>query len=690
MIQSIEKLFQFLGGQINTASEKYIPYSKAGLSWSILNDVATTNPIVKKCLKLRQKNINANSWDIECKMFRSQSKNENIEWQIYQLLESIEIEKLISQYSLQLGIYGNSFLTFDDENKPIIQNPEFYKVYYDSLNQKARRYALIIDGAEQKGELGNLQNDLDLVHFKAVDSVVKPFADSPIDGCYDWILFYQHAVEANNKLASRAWVNILALLPENDQQTTEYLQKKDDKGKSGATTLGERLQGLFGGTKNSSKIAILDRIRDIKEVGKTNREMQFVETQDIIAQQIGHCFGFTLADLGKDVTYSNASTFNYQQYDLVGRQEEAQFSQKINSFLLPRLLQNKQFTTLYEAVLSGDIFFKFNPPKNPDKVTNTNLNLTVLEKMIGFSTSPQYKAKLINEFRDKEGLDPIDESLLIEAEPTNPDPQTVDVKATENFDSKRPPTPTQLALASKEFERGKGKDRKGYLPHFENKIEQQLIDYTETIKKKLNSDILKDFDEDFPKITKFYKRKDIKKDLLVFAKMGYQSFLDNTKKEKFSSLEDLKVPDYIIKAVEKRTGYLLGESEGYEGIDEATKDQIKTILINNISLSTQDLVNLILIQIPDITQNRAKIITESNVGDMVEGARYDSYSNEGYNWKVWFTVNDPNVRDTHRDNEKIGIIPIGKEFPNGNMRPGEDPFCRCTSVYAREKEEIQF
>lgn len=45
--------------------------------------------------------------------------------------------------------------------------------------------------------------------------------------------------------------------------------------------------------------------------------------------------------------------------------------------------------------------------------------------------------------------------------------------------------------------------------------------------------------------------------------------------------------------------------------------------------------------------------------------------------KAWQTLEDDRVSDGCRENERVGWIPINKEFPSGHMHPPRFPGCRC-------------
>jgi hypothetical protein len=89
--------------------------------------------------------------------------------------------------------------------------------------------------------------------------------------------------------------------------------------------------------------------------------------------------------------------------------------------------------------------------------------------------------------------------------------------------------------------------------------------------------------------------------------------------------------------------------------------------------------------LPDFAKNRAEVIAETEVGNLVEGTRETMYKEEGYAWKAWQSVGDERVRPDHVRNEAEGWIAINEAFVGGEMRGGEAVRCRCTTLYSRDR-----
>lgn len=689
--QAISNLLQV--GGVSISSEKYLPYNK-GLSWTEYAKIHQTNPVIANLVKKRKANIGANGWDITSKLYRSQSRNENLSWQIYNRLEKdLKINRLIDNFSTQVSVYGNAYGIFNDEDRPVIQWPSFFNLYYDSINQTARQYKLVIDGRET-GQV--FEPNTEIYHFKEPDTAWKPLADSPIDSCYAWILLYDHAVQMNNSLVSSGWLGALWVLFEKEMM--EILEQQDDQGNSrGQQMLDiilERLRGVrrfFNPTtkkqekrkSNDHKLMFIPGAKDIKDLMKTNRDMQLGELLEKAIDEMHASFGFTRT--GKDSTYNNAQTFNYEQWDNVGRSQEEQFADYVNSFLLPH----------YGIETNEDLFFHFNPPNDPDELANKQFFLSMFEKTVGLSQNQEYRRRLINELRDKVGLDEIEDGLVELPAVPQFGGNLIDVQANEQFAVEDEPTPTEKALESKEFKRkepsggSKKKEPRGFLPQWEKSITKQLKAY---IKKLEGYDsvekAIKNLDKDFPKIETYYSFNALEKDLLRFADLAIKQTV-----ETFADEDDFEFPQAILDLIEERTQLLLKGDKEYKGVDAQTASQINTILKNILDSGEgiQAAIQVIDVAIPDISRGRAKRIAETEVSAVVEGSRFALFEGEGYKFKRHLGVNDSRESIYSREASALGVVPIDYEYTSAwgtskvlPLHPHE----RSTLVYGMTEEDI--
>lgn len=148
------------------------------------------------------------------------------------------------------------------------------------------------------------------------------------------------------------------------------------------------------------------------------------------------------------------------------------------------------------------------------------------------------------------------------------------------------------------------------------------------------------------------------------------------------------LPTIAKQLVRDRADFLLKGEGDYKGVDEKTREELETIILDNAGKPIEEVIQAIVQRIPEIAFNRATLISETEVAYIVEQTRFVSYRERGHRFKRWLTVADDLVRASHRTNEDQGAIPIADNFSNGNSTAGEDPRCRCTVIYAREVDDI--
>ncbi len=445
IFQSVKDTIQVLLSQGISATQ-YSPENK-GLDWNEYEAIRKTNSIVRKLVINRKSIVGANGWNIHCSLYRSEKKNDFLASEIYYRLQnSIKIDKLKSQFAALTGTYGNCYGIFDKDNLPIVKTPDNFEQYYDYVNEKSIKYAMKIDGREQRGALGNFQEGVDIFHFKDQLTSHQSYADSPIDSCYGWILLYEHALQINNNMISGGSIGTLVALFE--KEYGEYLNEKDDKGvyngekilKAFREKIGGAVQYFTGQRINkqaqSHKLAFLTGAKELLELGRTNQDMQLSELIEKAESAIYSAFGETKTT--ENTTYSNAKTFNYQLYDLIGRDAEEHFADYVNTFLLPH----------YGMETGKDLYFSFDPAVDPDETENKNFLLAMTDKAMNYSTNKTFKAKVYNELRDKVGLEPIDESLF-ETDEVAVGGRVIEAKSVESFANSQ--TPIEKALASRDY-----------------------------------------------------------------------------------------------------------------------------------------------------------------------------------------------------------------------------------------------
>jgi hypothetical protein len=653
-------------------------------NYQIYTNIYQQCDVVRYLVEERKSLVNANGWDVKCKMFSSEVRNRNYAWRIYQILSQLDLNKMANQFVKTTSIYGQSFARYQN-GKFLIEAPESYKVWYDQFNQEYLKFEVKNYNAYQAVEL----EDVYIFQDSETD---KPFCVSPIDSCYLWILLYLHAVEINNNLVSGGGVGSIVAIFEKEMESVLAQSAGDEndpkltKGKQlldrFKVMLSKGLATLTKGQRteaSSHNIAFLAGLKELKELGQSNQDLSLEMLLNYAEKAINR--GFGVVQTSEKATYSNAKTFNYIKWDLIGKSREEQFARYINEFVLPKL----------GIETNENLYFEFNKPNDPDEVSKNEFAIKSLETQIKVSTNTEYKAQLINEYRDSIGLEPIDVSLfenqaisILETPPTKK--EGFFLSKLEEF--KQEPTPVEKALKSKAYSRterdNKGKVvKKGLLINFHNGIKKQLeavleqIQEAKTLDEANNSLVIS-----FPKLETFYSMNTLKKDLYQFLDPVVEEL--KSIKETFA-VED--IPEYLIEYIDSIAGQILKGTENIKSVDTETQKQIFNIINDNYTQGKDFIAQLIVEKIPEFSLIRATNIATTTVNQAVEGSRELMYKDEGFKYKKWLTVRDSKVRDDHIQNQADGWIPIDDEFSSGDQSPGSAFRCRCTVVYSQEKQD---
>jgi len=113
-----------------------------------------------------------------------------------------------------------------------------------------------------------------------------------------------------------------------------------------------------------------------------------------------------------------------------------------------------------------------------------------------------------------------------------------------------------------------------------------------------------------------------------------------------------------------------------KGLNDETREQVKGIIEKAIKEKrgipglSRDLRK----QFTDMSRVRAKVIARTETCDALESAFMDRAKDIGVTGKEWI-VTDP--CPICEENGNVGVIPIDKPFPSGDMRPPAHPNCRC-------------
>lgn len=90
-----------------------------------------------------------------------------------------------------------------------------FNIYWNKYKQVYTKVTLNVDGREVDT---GLEIGKDIYHFKHSEDEYKGLADSPIDYCYNWLVFYAIAVEVNSNMVGRGNLGIVLPIFEKEMQ----------------------------------------------------------------------------------------------------------------------------------------------------------------------------------------------------------------------------------------------------------------------------------------------------------------------------------------------------------------------------------------------------------------------------------------------------------------------------------------
>lgn len=685
------QLWQMIGQGYNARADKYTPYNRAKLSWDSYDLINNNTADIKAAINLWRSNVGDNGWKIHCSKSGMAKKNEKMASDVQDLLKKNNINKLISTYVNFVGRYGNAVAMINDEQKVVIKPFKQFNLYYDSINERPIRYAMLINGVEQKGELGQLQNGENIWHFIDPASEGDPMGTPRIDACYEQLLAFLHIWQANNHKWASGLIDPQLIII--DPEYKEYFETKDADGKSNWDIWRDKIKDWFGGSKKAGEAIFLPGVKDIRNPAGNAKDMLgdiFLEkAREIIAT----AFDLAPEDLGfGHKTHNSVANYNYALGDKVGKPLENQFAQMVNEWWLPKVL----------GIETDDsLFFEFNLPKDQDEREDRKVIVDAYVR----STQAGKPIFTINEVREKFGFDDAPAELLTAStQPNLPaDPIMPEVKNTvkkkfsfvEKVKFSQFDNPLAKALDSQfysrtEIDQSGNEVKKGFLPKLEKAISQQLNKCASNISEiSLNEFTI---DDVFPKLETFYSFNTLKKDLFNFAKFGVEDYKKTSKK-----VANYDFPPIITNIIDAKTQLLLqgvdsltedqlkvipDSMKEYKGLDAETSAQVNTIIKNNIGSGIDAVVEALTLAIPKMAANRAMLIAHTEVAYAVEESRYQLYKEDGYLFERWLNVDDEGVCPICDDRGSQGVVPIGTfGYP-------AHPQDRCSKVYGKTKEDI--
>lgn len=694
-----DHLFQtvnaFSGGSYN----KYTPINPRALSFRQYDEIERSSSIMPHIYSIYQANIGANGRRVviaqnDQNTPATQKLKERTQKRVYNFLYTKKNWADLEDKIINVTAKEGSCIIMPDANDELaVWSLRRFNVYHDDVTNTTR-YAFKNGNDTEIKEMSNLVDRIDLYHFK--DPVFKHWIVPPsrLDCAFNYILLQNNGLRSNNFIFSNAFIGTTLLGFNSDaassggQLASDMVDGKkvpDKQGKSIIQRMVDKINDTFSGVQKSFRVGYAYGLDKVFELGKSNRDIQFLELLVKSKTEILSSYSLTMSDVGdgdKGLTYSNAATFSYAVYGKVGHAFEDQFDELCNEYFLP----------FYGITTTESFYIDYLPPSNPDRLA--------LEEQ----SRKHFETNLVtvNEHREVCGLEPTeggDVFLKDWAAPTvetlpNPNSDTIEVEAktkpkeqlnnSSGFFTKVAfalPSPTDKALLS-ELYLGNSK-KKGFLNKWTEAITKQITTYVKELEKTDNID-LETYTVKLPKIETFYSFPSLKKDLLAFAGLA----LDEVKKDKRTNFAfqrdyfDGVYPQAVIDQIDKFTEAVLkGLPDMFDSVDVETNAQIQNIIKANINSGAVQIAQIIAEALPRIGVNRAKLIAETAVAEAVEKTRERMYLIEfPEGTKEWLTTLQ-DVCPLCIGNERQGRIKITDLFSSGVSAPSAHGRCRCTAIY---------
>lgn len=671
------KILDYLQELNSYTISKYNPVTP-NLTWNKYDVIARTVAPVIDCLNDSIAVVNQNGWDINVRLYNHQSRNNNLSHKIYTSLINKKCNDLITTITKHTRSNGIAFITLNSRLEPICLKPDYLAVYYDEYNQVYTKIHPKKDGVINTSI--NLLDDNSLYIIKEPNTEDKALGSSRIDGAYHWVVLYNTILNHNIVLAERGGVGKLYAIFEKEfsEALNEEVTENNKK-----ITIGQRfLNRLFEFIRGSDTPAIYaSGLKDVKEFLKTNKDMQYIELLDKCEQQISRAFGLTHTT--SDTKYSNAQTFNYQAYDKFGRQIQDKIAVMFNTWLLPK----------FGVETSENLQFVFNELDDPDKQAKDEFMLNVMNTLVSLSDNTNYRAQIVNEFRDRIGISELPLNLFESTVQAQTQIEGFKKKSKslldQFFDGK---TPTEKALESDAYihyeadKSTKKRVKKGFLGKLEAAVALQLQDAAKQIK---NSDST---EYKLKPLETYYSFNSMESDLLRFTEpviIEVKARYKALKGEELETFAKFTYPQSLINLVKERVNAILNGNDTFAAVDVTTEVAITALIEENIGEGLDAVLQAISLGVQSISERRAELIAQGTVASIVEESRYTLYSQEaGFTVKRTLTALDANVTDICRQNAVEGIIPINQPHKSGEQVPPNHFGCRSTEIYGFTAEDI--
>lgn len=371
---SVVGQFGIFAGDANGVSTKRAMQQYKGWVYTALRPVA--EDVAKIQLQLKR-------------VKRDQTEEEIHEHELIDLLHAVNPHmtkfELFFITTLHMGLAGNAYWLLDGvENagqKPTAiypLNPKFIKVKKAGLPEFIEKYEY--EAGTDKRELAPEQ----VLHFRDPDPNDPYEGIGAVQAVADWVDAENMATLFNRKFF------------ENSARPDALLESEHGYTESQMNVLKRSFEDRYRGADKAHKTLMLPKGVTYKEIQRTQKEMDFVETQRENRDKILAAFGVPRTRIGltDDVNRANAEAtiFAFAEHTVKPKMEL--ITTYLNEFLVPRF--------------GTDLFLDFESPVPADREADRE------DRKAALAAQP-YQS--INEVREEEGLPPIEAGDAVRGNP---------------------------------------------------------------------------------------------------------------------------------------------------------------------------------------------------------------------------------------------------------------------------------
>lgn len=681
-------------------------WSKIHKDYAKIEELANSNPITQKCVNIWQAVADYYGLKPIVNISNSQRVNDKFRDNIQAIID-YKIQPTIKPIIKTLAEKGNCFYYIADKQL-VKQEPDFVNLYWNSFLQKPYYYKLELDGVELAQQL---QHGQEIYHLRNPFDKKNPLSTAPVENARQEVEAYLNIFTfVRDEFGEGLTGNVLTTI---NERFKELANENNADGVPNWAHWSKTLSNLFRKTHSNkargAKVIGVPYADSFFKYGSNMRDMEANAILERLVELIANSYNLVAQDLGFGrTTNTNTVEFAEQQEEKVGKPLKDELELFFNAWLLPKYFGIETKYTNPDF----DFCIQFEKPNNEDQQAKRKIYLELIKQDI---LSKEEKRKILIEHFDLEIDEKVPEELTDklpepETQEALPEPETerVEMSQKKKIDLKAEQKKIdKITIESPYYERDEYVDgkltKKGIKPLIQNAIEKQVKDFIKKVKKQGKVDL----DKQFTKAETFLPFPVLKSNILNFVELAKNEVRETAKKKgkkikfKFDLNEDLQ--DYVealtkfnLKGADNLTNRektLLGSFDNtYSGFDDATRDQINTVIKEFSDKPIDELIEALEVLVDNMSANRAELIARMTVNNAVEKTRYYSYLDLEATWKRHIGVNDGKETTYSTEATAQGVVPIDFVY-NHQIGDGKSvPLHfneRSSIVYGWAKEDLE-